>query len=292
VQVRSGCLGASATVQVRADQIARAELDPNQAPGSVSLTVQPPLDQVTVKLDGELVRDAQLAVIEPVACGEHHLVVVTAGYTPHEQVLQVEPFATTTLTVELEQLFFGTLVISTEPLQARVALDGERVSDGPITLEDVPAGGHTLQVKADGYVTSETTVDVLPEHINRVDVTLEPRGSSTNYVASQPVPTEPTEPKPIAGRVVLDLGTTLAGLALGALAYQRYLVGEEAYDRYLRVPNNQAANEIWDDEVRPARLQALAAGVGGGLMLGLGGALWATTDFSREGVQVAVSGRW
>ncbi len=67
------------------------------------------------------------------------------------------------------------LILSTEPKNAKVTLDGVFVGTtdrlGPFQL---PAGEHTLRIEAEGFAPSEKVLNVESAHVEQLEIRLEP----------------------------------------------------------------------------------------------------------------------
>lgn len=265
VRLIEGCTGAEAPVDVAPGRVSRIELTPGVVSGMVKVQVEPKEAVATVLVDG---RDdgAQVAA----ACGEHVVSVRAEGWTSAETRLVVPAFGEVEWAATLERLRYGTLVVVPTPLEARVSLDGKEVARGPVTLDRVVTGSHQLDVDLPGYVPSRSTLDLGADEVRRMDVVLAAVAPESTRVAT-------ARPKPKTGRVVLNAGVTAVGAVLAGVAVQQYAASQEAYGRFLDVPNDDIARMIWDEEVAPAQTGAAVAGVVSGLMLVGAGALWVTT---------------
>ncbi len=132
--------------------------------------------------------------IEDLAAGEHRVRVVRDGFTAAErrvvvtssrpsQILSVplarEPVAarkTAAAPVRADArpaAEAGTLVVESRPTGATVLVDGRRAGATPLSLGDVRAGTHTIQLERDGYRTWSASVVVAGGEQNRVTASLE-----------------------------------------------------------------------------------------------------------------------
>lgn len=283
LQVVAGCQGTVGPVVVEPDRITRADLRLQPATGKLVVSVETVPARVTV--DGVVVGEGSSVEVDGLVCGEHALRVEATGHHPVERRVEVGAFREVLESVVLEERLVGTLVVAPTPLEATVLLDGAPVAKGPVTIEDLDVGSHALKVSLDGYVPATSTVDLLPDEIKRLDVSLVPVGAGTALVGSPP---PPAWKRNSPGRIVTNTVVTAGGLALGGLAVHFGLESDEAYQRYLTVAGHRTAEAIYEDEVAPARTRSIALGVSGGVLLLGGGALWVTTDFTGAGVR----GRW
>ena len=67
----------------------------------------------------------------------------------------------------------GSILAETRPPGAAVWLDQRLVGETPMSIPDVPAGGHRIEFRLDGYRTWTTTVEVAPATQARVAASLE-----------------------------------------------------------------------------------------------------------------------
>ncbi len=74
----------------------------------------------------------------------------------------------------------GALILSTEPKNAKVTLDGVFVGTtdrlGPFQL---PAGEHTLRIEADGFEPSEKVLNVEKPNVQQLEIRLNPAATFT-----------------------------------------------------------------------------------------------------------------
>lgn len=267
VTLRSACARAMASVVVRPDLIERTQATMKVGTGTLAISTKP--DGASIALDGEQLGQAPL-VRRDVSCGEHELVLRAPGFLEGARKVEVPAFETTQVQLALEEERFGILVIAPSPLQARLALDGVELGFGPMTVEEVGAGPHELEVALDGYTPDHRTIEVAPDAVTRAEVALVP-------VSEAPVP------RPPWARVGLNSVATASGLGLGAAALSSYLSARPYYRDFLDEPDDHVAQQIFDEEVNPRRKAALFEGIGAVVLLGSSAALWATTDL-RVGI--------
>lgn len=273
VELRTACARARGDVAVREGVIERLELSMKEGTGTLSLDSDP--EGADVLLDGLAVGKTP-AVFPRLACGEHELVLRAPGrleVTERVDILAYEQHVTT-ISLPIEQ--YGTLAVAPTPLEAEVSLDEVLLGTGPRTVEQVGAGEHALRVALDGYDTHQQVVDIPPEEILRVDVTLVPEQSTA------------------WGRLVLDLGVTGAGATLAGLSLREYGLARSAYQEFLLVEDDAEADAIYQNQVLPHRRTALFEGAGATAILVGAGVLWWTTDLGIAATPdgVALTARW
>jgi hypothetical protein len=262
VRVQTDCARAVRSVVLRKDLIERLEMTMEAGSGDLQINAQP--EGASIFLDGEEVGQAPL-LLEDVACQEHEVVLRAPEHLESRRILLTPAFGVTTLGVELEEEQYGTLVIAVNPLNAAVLIDNIEAGSGPMTLEDVGAGPHTLSARLDGYEAHEADINVVPDEVTRVDITLQPESSGL----SGPLP-----------RILLNSAVTGAGAYLAVDALISYGTASSNFDVYLDQPDNVAAEYYYEREVQPYRSRALTRGIGSAVLLGSSAVLWMRTDFS------------
>src|SRR5262249_4663521 len=90
------------------------------------------------------------------APGKHFVVVRKQGFADWKREVELVADTPTTLTAELSAS--GTLKILSNVGGANVFIDGSPVGKTPLTLDNVAAGDHLLEVKASGYVDAKQSV--------------------------------------------------------------------------------------------------------------------------------------
>jgi hypothetical protein len=125
---------------------------------ALTVVVSVPGAQVVVR--GRVVGTSPLQNAVGVNAGPAEIVVRADGYVPYEERVELQGGSARTVDVQLvPKANEGTLTIRTNVVGARVRLDGAPIGDSASIV--VPTGRHTLQGEADGYVPSETSVDIV-----------------------------------------------------------------------------------------------------------------------------------
>ena len=78
--------------------------------------------------------------------GTHAVTIQREGYEPIERSLKLEPLGEEDLSPDWKRILVD-LRVRSDPVGANVRLDGSERGETPITLRDVPAGAHELQVE-------------------------------------------------------------------------------------------------------------------------------------------------
>jgi hypothetical protein len=133
-----------------------------------------------------------------------------------------------------------TLTVTSDPVNAAVAIDGQPMGRTPITLRDLTAGAHTIAISHSGRITATRTVELRPGGTHEIAVSLDPEQGAPpvaklpetrpNPLIGQPGVTPPTE-KPVGhpGRTAKILAlTTLAGAVVaGSVAIYTWRTYED-----------------------------------------------------------------
>jgi hypothetical protein len=87
------------------------------------------------------------------AAGQHYVVVRKQGFAEWKREVNLEAGGSTTLTAELSAS--GTLKVLSNVAGADVFIDGMMVGKTPLTLDNVAAGEHLVEVKKAGYADAK-----------------------------------------------------------------------------------------------------------------------------------------
>ena len=273
------CGRARGEVEIREGLIQRLELVLRTGGGSLSISTVPA--GAVLLLDGEDIGSSP-KVIKYIECGEHALVVRAPGFLEKTHSFRTPAFEITTVVQELIEETYGMLVVAPTPLGAQILVDGVAAGKGPMTIEGVGSGTHRLEISAEGYQPWVNDIDIHKDQVTRLDMALFPEEQKRG-MSNLPW-----------GRLALDTGVTGGGLVLGVLALSDYGKARDAFQVFLDEPDDDVAEAYFDEEVRPIERRAAVEGVGGVALLGLGTALWVTTDLqvSFEPNTLGLHYRW
>jgi len=130
-----------------------------------------------------------------VPVGRHTLVVSLEGHADYTSTVQVAQGATARVHARLTATGSpstsptpaserrGTLVISSDPEGAGVSLDGQFKGRTPLTINDVPAGAHTVRFDLPGYIEREQGVEVRAGEVASVHANLTATGGEAGAPA-------------------------------------------------------------------------------------------------------------
>ena len=141
--------------------------------------------QAKVYLDGVLKGETPL-MLSDTASGSHTLQVKSSGYDEWKSTVEVPENGTKTISAILNQnnvdLPQG-INVSSNPKGAEVMLDGLKKGVTPITLNNIAAGIHILQIDYPGYNSWKSTVDVPETEMREISINLTPKpGSSPGWI--------------------------------------------------------------------------------------------------------------
>ena len=145
------------------------------------------------------------------APGTHTLQLKLSGYSEWKSTVEAPVGGTKTISAILEEtdvnLIRG-INISTNPKGSKVILDGVAKGVSPVTLNDIAAGIHVLEIENPGYVSWKSTVDVPEAEIKDISVNLVPnpeRMPGWIVVSSKPENASVTVDGNYAGRTRLTV---------------------------------------------------------------------------------------
>jgi hypothetical protein len=297
VRVQTPCGNVSEEVDVRPGRISRVEL--RSPDGFGTLRILPDPSNARVRIDGKPQNLSEPLIT--LDCGLHQVEVRAPGHQGQVRSVRVAAGSHQELAVTLQAIVPGTLVVDIYPLNATIYLDGERVAQGPVTLEPVSAGSHVLMASAEGYAELSRVVEVVGNDITRIDLTME----LADMVATprQPIEREVSPEVPVTRAVVpevaavtssavgdavplraegtdntrsargVGIGLTVLGLGAGAYAASQYPVAIDIYDQYLDAETDDEAEDR-RAELLPVQRRMLGSGILGGVSLVTGGIVW------------------
>ena len=144
-------------------------------------------DKAKVYLDGNLKGETPI-MLSDTDSGSHTLVVKQPGYDEWKLTVVVPESGTKTISAILNQSNVDVtrgINVSSNPGGAEVMLDGLRKGVTPITLNNIAAGIHILEIGYPGYNSWKSTIDVPETEIKEVSINLTPKpGSSPGWICS------------------------------------------------------------------------------------------------------------
>ena len=166
----------TAPVEPQLDEVRPASRLTTVGPGRIVVRSVPAGALVTV--DGRHSGETPVTVSD-LAFGAHTVVVARPGYVPRtERVTLSMRDAVRQLTVELRpgmevrDAHLGSVYVDSRPRGARVSIDGRLVGTTPLSVPELAAGEHRVQVELAGYLTHASMVTVRGGEQSRVTVTL------------------------------------------------------------------------------------------------------------------------
>lgn len=137
----------------------------------VSLRVTPA--EATLRIDGgEAVPSPATITLDP---GAHVLEWSAPAHRPRREPITATPGSRPSLSIDLEPVRDGRLVVEASAPNASISLDGARLGAGRVDRV-VAIGEHTLSVRAEGFRPTQRRVSVSPAGTVRVVITLEREG--------------------------------------------------------------------------------------------------------------------
>jgi hypothetical protein len=141
--------------------------------------------QAKVYLDGVLKGETPL-MLSDTASGSHTLQVKSSGYDEWKSTVEVPEKGTKTISAILNQNNVNLpqgIKVSSNPNGAEVMLDGLKKGVTPITLNNIAAGIHIVEIGYPGYISWKSTVDVPETEIKEISINLTPKpGCSSGWI--------------------------------------------------------------------------------------------------------------
>jgi hypothetical protein len=142
----------------------------------------------TIKIDGQPVGTVPVQqIVEP---GRHLVQIEREGYVTFTQWVQIAGAQQLALPVMLERQApsTGAVLVAADVSGAAIYIDGEPRGSTPTVVDNVPAGVHQIEVRADGFETQRQTVEIRAGERARVEVQLRPDTppGGTLVVVTQP----------------------------------------------------------------------------------------------------------
>jgi hypothetical protein len=176
--------------------------------------------------------------------GTHTIQLKLSGYSEWKSTVEAPVGGTKTVSAILEEtdvnLIRG-INISTNPKGARVILDGVAKGVSPVTLNDIAAGIHVLEIENPGYVSWKSTVDVPEAEIKDISVNLVPnpeRMPGWIVVSSKPENASVTVDGNYAGRTPANSTLNLDTITPGEYTIVLSLPGYRPYSTKVTVSPN------------------------------------------------------
>ncbi|MER3489381.1 MAG: PEGA domain-containing protein [Meiothermus sp.] len=150
-------------------------------PPTATLSVDSNPRGATVRLNGQVVGNTPLTVT--INADPATLEVSRAGYPTYRTSINPRPGEQVRVFADLQALLPGRIVVDANVWGAQVYIDGRLVGNVPVNVTAAP-GSRVVEVRAGGYTTFRTTVNLRPGQTERVYATL-------RAVAPPPQPSPP-----------------------------------------------------------------------------------------------------
>lgn len=249
LRVVSGCEVGELAVEIREGLVTRAE--PELAPATGTLLVSSTPEGADVRREGLSLGHTPAEVTLP--CGPSRVSVVLDGYHPVQHDLTLVPDERRDLTLELEPLRFGTLVVVPDPIEASVLVDERVLGQGPVTVEGLLVGDHVVEVRQLGLPSVRRTVTVVEDEVERLEVSLVAAWAGPELAPAAQLEAARERRARIRQRA---LATTLAGLGAGAAALGgvTWSHAHDAYGTYLALERQDEAEVWYAEQIRPRQV--------------------------------------
>jgi hypothetical protein len=164
-----------------------ASLEPSTSFGSLIITSTPSGALITV--DGSKGQQAPWTYTD-ISTGSHLVQAFLSGYEPYAKIVDVPPGGTARVDAVLIPLTnVGSLQVITSPGGADVYVDGVFKGASATTIGNLAAGKHFVLIKLAGYDEWTDTVEIMPNQVKILDITLKVRtDSNTGDIQVESVP--------------------------------------------------------------------------------------------------------
>jgi hypothetical protein len=164
-----------------------AGLEPSTSFGTLVVTSSP--QEALVTVDGGRGQEAPWTYSD-LSAGSHLVQAFLSGYEPYARIVDVPPGGTVQVEAVLVRLTnIGSLQVITSPGGADVYVDGLFKGASSTTIGNLAAREHVVLLKHAGYEDWTDTIEVMPNQVKILDVTLKPRQTgSTGDIEVESLP--------------------------------------------------------------------------------------------------------
>jgi hypothetical protein len=214
---------------------------PDSTGNGIYVMSSPP--RANVYLDGVLRGVAPLMLSNTVP-GSHQVIVNLSGYDDWESTVVVPQSGTKTVAAVLDENDEKTvrgINVTSKPSGARVLLDSTERGVTPVTLNNIAAGIHILEIEYAGYDAWKSTVSVPDSGLKQVSVNLTPEPAHAPgwiTVASHPGNASVTLDGNFAGRTPVNSTLNLAEIPPGEHTIVVVLSGYRSFAEKINVSPN------------------------------------------------------
>jgi hypothetical protein len=202
--------------------------------------------QASVYLEG-IYKGVTPLMLSDTAAGSHILQVRLSGYDEWKSTVDVPSGGTRTVTAILSQINTNVIRginVSSNPGGANVLLDGLKKGFAPVTLNNIAAGIHILEIDYPGYITWKSTVDVPESGIKDISINLTPKSTSSPgwiTVFSRPDNASVTLDGSYVGRTLANTSLNLDAIPEGEHTVALELPGYQPYSTQVKVSSKQVS---------------------------------------------------
>jgi hypothetical protein len=199
-----------------------------------------------VYLDGDLRGETPLVLSTP-GTGTHSVRISLSGYDDWKSTVEIQEGGTRTISailIQKDTAFTRGINVSSNPVGAKVLLDGLVKGTTPVTLKDMAAGIHILEVEYPGYNSWKSTIDVPEAEMKEIPINLTPKAASMPgwiTVSSVPENASVTLDGNYVGRTPANSSLNLDSVTPGEHAVALVLPGYKPYFTNVTVSPNKVS---------------------------------------------------
>ena len=170
----------SEKINIQPDVI--SEVKGDLKPNFGSLTIQSTPSGSVVQIDGQTKGKTPYS-IEKIQSGSYHIQVSRDLYHTHEENYIITDGSENNLDIRLTPAF-GTLIITSNPSQADVELDGQVRGQTPLTIDELPSGDYHLTLQKELFQSIEQSITIEDGQTHEKNIELDARSGLLSITGS------------------------------------------------------------------------------------------------------------
>ncbi len=171
--------------------------------GSISIKSNPP--KAKICLDSEEIGTTPVT-LKSIDIGQHEIEIMAEGYSTWIKAIDIKKGKNKKINVVLQK-DTGSVIIKSEPSNAKVLIDGNEIGNTPVSLSDLKPGTHSVEIKMDGYESWSKSLEVIADKETVIATKLQIK-TGTVHINSKP----PNAKTIINGKVVGNTPITISDL--------------------------------------------------------------------------------
>ncbi|MCP4411796.1 MAG: PEGA domain-containing protein, partial [Gammaproteobacteria bacterium] len=174
--------------------------------GSISIKSNPP--KAKIYLDSEEVGTTPVT-LKAIDIGQHEIEIMAEGYSTWIKAIDIKKGKNKKINVVLQK-DTGSVIIKSEPSNAKVLIGGNEMGNTPVTISDLKPGMHTVEIMMEGYESWSESLEVIADKETVIAAKLQIKTGAV-HINSKP----PNAKTIIDGKVVGNTPITISDLKPG-----------------------------------------------------------------------------